>query len=129
MAYLKASNSGEFDFFGVATKLSADGNTLVVAASSEESSAPGINGNQSDNLASASGAVYAFIRTDGIWQQQAYIKASNPEEFDSFCEAVSLSADGNTVAVGVNNEDSVAVGFNGDQNDNSVAQSGAVYLY
>ena len=42
---------------------------------------------------------------------------------------MSLSDDGNTLAVGANAEDSNAKGINGDQNDNSMQSAGAVYVY
>lgn len=48
---------------------------------------------------------------------------------DTFGRAVSLAADGNTLAVGANGEDSNATGIGGNQADNSVAAAGAVYLY
>lgn len=35
------------------------------------------------------------------WSQQAYVKASNTEANDLFGMSLSLSADGNTLAVGV----------------------------
>jgi hypothetical protein len=59
-SYLKASNTGASDSFGKALALSSDGITLAVGAPNEASSATGINGNQSDNSALASGAVYVF---------------------------------------------------------------------
>ncbi len=58
-AYVKASNSGWNDVFGFAVALSADGNTLAVAAG-EDSNATGINGDQNNNLALRSGAVYLY---------------------------------------------------------------------
>jgi len=54
-AYVKASNTEAFDFFGAAgggtlnNAIAIDGNTLVVGAPSEDSCATGINGNQNDN--------------------------------------------------------------------------------
>jgi hypothetical protein len=60
-AYLKASNMGAGDQFGVDVAISA--NTLVVGASGEASNATGVNGNQADNSAPNSGAVYVF---DGL---------------------------------------------------------------
>jgi len=60
IVYAKASNTGVSDQFGYAVSLSADGNTLAVGASGEDSNATGVNGNQSDNNASASGAVYVY---------------------------------------------------------------------
>ena len=127
-AYLKASNTGEFDNFGTATTLSADGNTLVVGAPEEASAAAGINGDQNDDSQPRSGAVYVFVRNTGLWQQQAYIKASNSEERDQFGNAVSLSADGNTLAVGASGEASTATGVNGEQFDADTFSSGAVYV-
>ena len=128
-AYIKAGNTEEEDGFGMAVSLSADGNTLAVGTTREDSSAIGINANQNDNSAEDSGAVYVFVRSGELWQQQAYIKASNTGFEDSFGGAVSLSADGNTLAAGAIDEDSAATGINGDQNNNSVSSSGAVYLY
>ena len=128
-AYIKASNTGEDDSFGMAVSLSADGNTLAVGTTREDSAATGINGNQNDDSVEQAGAAYVFTRSAGLWQQQAYIKASNNEFEDGFGRAVSLSADGNTLAVGAIDEDSSATGINGDQNNNSTPSSGAVYLY
>ena len=64
-AYVKASNTGATDSFGASIALSADGNTLAVGAGGEDSSATGINGNQADNSAGDSGAVYVFTRSGG----------------------------------------------------------------
>ncbi len=128
-AYMKASNPDEGDFFGRDISLSADGNTLAVGAAEEGSAATGINGDQNDNSASESGAVYVFVRNGRIWQQQAYVKASNTEFRDRFGGAVNLSADGNTLAIGATEEGSAATGINGDQNDNSAQLSGVVYVF
>ena len=131
-AYIKASNTDSLDFFGLVVSLAADGNTLVVGASGEDSNATGIDGNQADNSATASGAVYVFTRSGATWSQQAYIKASNTDLGDGFGRSVSLSGDGNTLVVGAIGEDSNATGIDGNQADNSagpIADSGAVYLY
>ena len=127
--YIKASNTGELDFFGGSVSLSADGNTLAVGAIEESSSATGINGDQTDNSAPVSGAVYVFTRSGYAWEQQAYIKASNTDADDLFGASVSLSADGNTLAVGASREDSSATGINGDQSDNAAVNAGAVYVF
>ncbi|MCF6324763.1 MAG: FG-GAP repeat protein [Gammaproteobacteria bacterium] len=125
-AYIKASNAEMDDRFGTALALSSDGNTLAVGATSEASNATSINGNQNDNTANISGAVYVFTRVGSSWNQQAYIKASNAGMDDRFGIALALSNNGNTLAVGAIFEDSST---NGDQNDNSTANSGAVYLF
>ena len=128
-AYIKASNTEADDFFGGSVSLSADGNTLAVGANEEDSSATGINGDQTDNSLISPGAVFVFARNGSLWEQQAFIKASNTNQADRFGESVSLSADGNILAVGATGERSSASGINGDQNDNSVDRAGAVYLY
>jgi hypothetical protein len=128
-AYVKASNTGASDGFGGAVSLSADGNTLAVSATGEASAATGVGGNQTDNSARLSGAVYVFVRTGTVWAQQAYVKASNTESSDCFGCSVSLSGDGSTLAVGAFAEDSAATGVNGAQADNAAGQSGAVYVY
>ena len=129
-AYIKASNTDEFDGFGARVSLSEDGNTLAVRAFNEFSSATGINGDQTDNLATTAGAVYVFARSGSVWEQQAYIKASNTDELDRFGSGVTLSADGNTLAVGATGEDSSATGINGNQADNAFAEgAGAVYVF
>lgn len=56
--YVKASNTGANDKFGYSLSLSGD--TLAVGVPNEASNATGIDGNQADNSAPASGAVYVF---------------------------------------------------------------------
>jgi hypothetical protein len=109
--------------------MSGDGNTLAVGAPYESSAAKGINGNQDDHSLYSSGAVYVFVRAGGGWRQQAYIKASNPGQSYRFGQVVSLSQDGDTLAVSAFYEASAAKGINGDQNDKSIPQAGAVYVF
>jgi acetyltransferase-like isoleucine patch superfamily enzyme len=124
-AYLKASNTDEDDEFGHSVALSGD--TLAVGAYVEESAATGVNGDQSSNAVGTSGAVYVFTRSGVAWTQQAYLKASNTDEYDEFGRSVSLSGD--TLAVGAADERSNATGVNGDQSSNSAPGSGAVYVF
>jgi hypothetical protein len=128
-AYLKASNTGAFDYFAATLALSADGNTLVVGSAYEDSNASGINGNALNESRADSGAAYVFIRAGTTWTQKAYVKPSNPGQGDEFGSFVALSADGNTLVVGASSEDSGAVGVNGGQADNSLPDSGAVYVF
>jgi len=132
-AYLKASNPGTNDYFGITVAVWGD--TIAIGAVFEDSGSPGINGNQMDNSVTNAGAVYVFVRDGGIWTQQAYIKASNPgsdyfpfllfgDEFGG-----SLALQGNTLVVGARNESSNATGVNGDQNNNSGFGSGAAYVF
>lgn len=131
-AYLKASNAESADGFGYSLSISADGNTLAVGANGEGSASTGINGNENDNSMPGSGAVYVFTRSASKWKQVAYVKASNTGEADDgdqFGYSVSLSGDGNTLAVGAIAEDSSATGINGNGADNSTPESGAVYVF
>ena len=124
-AYIKSSNNNAFDYFG--TVLDIDGDTLVVGAGGEDSATTGVNGDQTDESASYAGAAYLFTRSGGVWSQQAYIKASNTETEDRF-GFVSLSGD--TMVVGVANEDSNSTGVNSTPNDDGTAiDSGAVYVF
>jgi hypothetical protein len=131
-AYLKASNPDINDYFGWAVAVSGD--TVLVGAQGESSSATGVNGNQSDNNAYRAGAAYVFVRDGTNWSQQAYLKASNTgggifgrTSGDSFGRSVALSGD--TAVVGAVTESSGATGVNGDQSDNSAYQSGAAYVF
>ena len=138
-AYLKASNPGMSDHFaeggalpghtGMGVAISGDGNTIAVGAPHESSSARGINGNEGDDSAYNAGAVYVYSRSGGQWTRQAYVKASNTGAGDYFGSFVSLSADGNTMAVAAHWESSAATGVNGNQGDDSQPQAGAVYVF
>jgi uncharacterized membrane protein len=57
-AYLKASNTGPNDQFGYS--VAASGDTLVVGAQQESSSATGFDGDQSKDDAGQAGAIYVF---------------------------------------------------------------------
>lgn len=118
-AFIKSEQTGAFEYFGHAVSLSADGNTLAVGAESESTSAAGINPTQ-NSLAPLSGAVFVYRRTNNTWVQEAFIKASNPGRDDNFGHSVSLSADGNTLAVGAPFEDSINEG---------AENSGAAYVF
>lgn len=59
--------------------------------------------------------------------QQAYVKASNTGADDEFGRAVSVWGD--TLVVGAGLEDSGSTGVNGNQADESLTDSGAVYVF
>jgi hypothetical protein len=128
-AYVKASNTRGNYVFGTAVSLSADGSVLVVGSYTESSSAVGIDGDASSVGARESGAAYVFRRSSTGWQQEAYVKASNTNAGDGFGLAVTVSADGGTVAVGAFGEDSAALGIGGMESSNAAVDSGAVYVF
>jgi len=139
IGYLKASNLEAMDHFGCGgvqqghtgrgVALSGDGTTLAVGAPHEASGAKGVNGNQRDNSVFEAGAVYIYTRSGTGWRQQAYLKASNPQMSAGFGHFVALSDDGNTLAVSAYWESSSAKGINGNQQDESIPQAGAVYVF
>ena len=84
----------------------------MVGANFESSNAIGVNGDQSNNDRSSAGAAYVFVRSGTNWTQQAYLKASNPQESASFGLSVGVSGD------------TAVVGAFGEGN-----YSGAAYVY
>jgi trimeric autotransporter adhesin len=125
-AYLKASNTdGTDSFFGHDISLYED--TLAIGAVGESSNATGVDGDQDNTDAEYSGAVYVFTRDGERWRQQAYLKASNTDAGDTFGYYVSLY--GETLAVGAPSESSNATGIDGDQDNNDMEKSGAVYVF
>lgn len=129
-AYLKASNTEGGDEFGKSVAISGD--TVVIGANGEDSSATGVDGDQTDNSVSRAGAVYVFVRNGTTWTQQAYLKASNTGTVDSYGVGdgfARVAISGDTVVVGAPGEDSNATGIDGDQSDNSASDSGAAYVF
>jgi hypothetical protein len=66
-------------------------------------------------------------RKEGVWNQQAYLKASNTERDDDFGLYVAISR--GVVVVTAHLEDSNAIGVNGDETNNRVSGSGAAYVF
>jgi hypothetical protein len=134
-AYIKATNTGPADNFGVSVALSGDGNILAVGADQEDSNAQNIDGNQGDNSSNNAGAVYLYTRSVSVWSVSHYVKAPNTDltAFDSFGDrfgaSVAMTVDGNTLVVGAAGEDSDATGINGDMTNNNLSSAGAAYLY
>jgi len=124
-AYLKASNTGANDEFGVLVAISGD--TVVVGAYAEDSNANVVNGTQTNNSATDAGAAYVFVRSSGTWSQRAYLKASNSEAGDFF--GVSVAISGVTVVAGAHQEESNANGVNRTQSNNNASFAGAAYVF
>ncbi|MEW8628036.1 MAG: cadherin-like beta sandwich domain-containing protein [Candidatus Thiodiazotropha sp.] len=118
-ARLKASNANTFDLFG--SSLAISGDMLVVGAPGEDSAA---NSGETDDSAAEAGAAYLFTRSDGIWSQQTFLKASNAEADDQFGDAVALS--NQTLVVTAPDEDSST---DEGEADNSALSSGAAYIW
>ena len=124
-SYIKGSNNEYEDRFGGSVALTADGNTVAIGSPLEDSSAVGIEGNETLENATDSGAAYIYRRDGTAWSQQAYVKASNSGVNDGFGVSVAVSSDAAALVVGAQGESS---GSN-DQNNNGRVASGAAYLY
>ncbi|HKU43346.1 MAG TPA: cadherin-like beta sandwich domain-containing protein [Polyangiales bacterium] len=94
--YIKASNAGSQDQFGF--WVDVEGDTLLATAWFEDSAASGVNGDQSSEGATDSGAAYVFARDGDSWRQEAYLKPSDTRPYDFF--GVRADLDGDTIVVG-----------------------------
>ncbi len=99
--------------FGEVLALSGDGTTLAVR---EE-----IEGEWRTIV-----RVYARDADSGAW---VFEDSFDGEPGDEFGLSLALSGDGHTLVVGAHQEDSAAVGIDGDPNDDSAYDSGAVFVY
>lgn len=125
--YLKASNTQANDIFGNAVDVS--NRTVVVGAFGEDSGSNGVNV-PPDNSASAAGAVYVFVENNGVWEQEAFIKASNSGVQDQFGDVVSISGD--LIIAGALMEDSSSPVINGSQGNagnSTTGDYGAAYIF
>ena len=120
IGYLKTPNPQDKAAFGFSSALSADGQILVVGSPRFD------NGDHQD-----AGAVDWFSATESGWQLEQRIDnpAIDGGAEDLFGYALALSADGQYLAVTAPYEDSSAEGIDGDSTDNSLADSGAAYLF
>lgn len=89
-AYVKASNTEADDSFGWSVGISGD--TIVIGAKDEDSAARSVNGSQSSNASSGSGAAFVFVRNASSWDQQAYLKGSAASLF-TFGFSVAIAGD------------------------------------
>ncbi len=127
--YLKPAAVGTTqagDQFGISVAVA--GETVVVGANSENSSTTGVNSTPNE-VAADSGAAYVFVRSAGVWTQQAYLKPAavgNWQVGDQFGASVAVSGD--TVVVGAWGEDSRTTGVNSTPNESAV-DSGAAYIF
>ena len=138
-ARLRASNAGETDYFGAS--VSIDNDTIAISAPSEDSGSSGVNGEQHDESAIDSGSAYVFMRSAGLWTQQAYLKAQRPEpsvpqlyggdQFgggDTFAGR-GLDLSGDTLAIGAAGEDSLRDANATDPTLRYSSDTGAIYVF
>jgi len=113
-SYMKASNAGGGDLFGLSVAISGD--TFAVSAEFE------------DDLITDSGATYVFVRDEtGEWRELDKLKASNPGLADRFGESLAIADE--ILVTGTWFEDSDATGVNGDGDNDLAEHSGAAYAF
>jgi hypothetical protein len=88
--------------FGKLVAISGDGGTLVVGAPSDSSTAAATDDSLTADRLVESGAAYVFARgrDSATWVQQAFLKASEAAESTFHGDAIAISNDGATIAVG-----------------------------
>lgn len=74
---------------GTSVAISADGNTVIAGGSGDQ-----------PQMEDFVGAAWIFTRTNGVWSQQAKLVGTNYVGASGQGSAVAISADGNTCAVG-----------------------------
>ena len=108
---LVALDQADSAFFGNWVSMSGDGQTVVVGAYQNEAGGSPL---------SARGAAYVLSRSGSTWIQTTKLTASDPEDNAQFGAGVSISRDGNTIAVGA--DQASASGTAG-------SQRGAAYIF
>ncbi len=75
------------------------------------------------------GTALVYTRNGAEWAQAKSYHLGAPEQDDAFGVAVSLSANGKTLAVGAPHEDGRIGGIGGDELNDKAENSGAAYVY
>jgi trimeric autotransporter adhesin len=133
-AFLKASNSDIYCYFGFSVSISND--TVVVGAwgdSSNQTTVTNDDGAASGDVsADYAGSVYVYKKdSSGSWIQDAYLKASNAESGDQFGYSVAIY--NNIIIVGACSENSSQKEISNTEGtasaDNTASLSGAAYVF
>jgi microcystin-dependent protein len=101
-AKLLASDAASYENFGNSISASEEGNTVVIGSSFKTTTPNDQNG-----------AVYVFTRSGSTWNEEAKLIASDTESYEAFGSSVSISADGDTIVVGAEAENTAPSYGNG----------------
>ena len=102
---LSGFNAGSSDIFGDSLAISADGKTIIVGASADET------------VESNTGVVYVFDRNGNSFNQVGILTGSNVNSGDNFGKSVATSADGKSIIVGA------------PFDENTTTDTGVVYVF
>ena len=140
--FVKAPVASVGDAFGAALALSANGTVLAVGAPGQDSMRGGVfspddrpaySNALSMLLSPEAGAAYLYLQQGNTWKTGNLVKASSPLAGDAFGDALALSGDGDTLAVGARREGGrprpQPASGRDDSAVNEERHSGAVYLY
>jgi len=124
-SHIHVSNINFSDFFGFSIALSGDGSTLAVGSLYDDDTNVMLDpSDTSTNDEQGEGGVYVFRFSNGTWVPEARVRASDAYPDDRFGVAVSLSYDGNTLAVGAESEDAAS-----DTEPLAALGSGVAYVF
>jgi len=100
--YIKSPAPDQDDNFGSSVAISATGNVLAIGAPNEDGNGLNNTGDPNDNSSESAGAVYVWTRdsTSAPWMLHSYLKPSGPGVAQYFGWSVSITADGQGIAVG-----------------------------
>jgi len=116
-AYIKSTMTRPNVLFGYSVGVSENGNTLAVGEYDADR---------------GKGALYVYVRANGMWSNEARIQASNAENGDSLGYSLAISDDGNTIASGAADEDCLTPGVNPpgcDKDQPTDTSAGAAYIF
>jgi hypothetical protein len=117
--------------YGAALSLSRDGRFLAVGSSTDQAIGSGVLYPPIESISdNRNGAVYVYERKPTGWRLRQFIKPNFPGyPYPNFGAGVSLARNGKDLAVGAPGDASNALGIDGDQEDVSAPNRGALWLY
>ena len=104
-AMLVPSNPQNGSEFGFTMKISPNGNDIVAGAAFLDA----VTGTQTSH-----GGAYVFTNSDGSWYQQAFLLPGDNFSDDRFGTSVSISENGDTVAIGASYAENTTFSFTGN---------------
>jgi hypothetical protein len=119
---LESTHPAAGDYFGYSVALNST--MLLVGSSGDPSTATSAS---NDGRPAVGGTAYLYARTPGGSVRSAFLKASNADAGDGFGRSVAMTE--TTLVVAAPDEDSVGRGVGQSATDNSLSDSGAVYLF
>jgi hypothetical protein len=122
-AYLKAAWPSDYLRFGYSVAIS--GNVVVVGAPDEDGGGTGVD-SPGGSWSPEAGAAYVFVRREGSWAFESYLKATHTGAGDEF--GIAVAVDGGTFVVGAWGEDGGGVGAD-PPDDDLLGDAGAAYVF